>query len=166
MARKMTPFLMFEGSAEEAMTTYVSVFPGSQIREVERYRAGEPGAEGSVKRALFTVAGQDVYCIDSPVHHAFTFTPAVSLFVECESEAELESAFALLSAGGQVLMELNNYGFSKKFGWLNGSRYPRRCNSPCRTLSRREDEEVLRFSSPASCEPNARKGRYQATRTG
>lgn len=119
MAHKVTPFLMFEGSAEEAMNSYVSLFPGSQIQEIQRYGAGEPGAEGSVKRALFTVAGQGVYCIDSPVHHAFTFTPAVSLFVECESEAELESAFAQLSAGGAVLMELANYGFSRKFGWLN-----------------------------------------------
>jgi predicted 3-demethylubiquinone-9 3-methyltransferase (glyoxalase superfamily) len=65
------------------------------------------------------VAGQEVICIDSPVKHNFTFTPSISLFVECESEAELETAFGQLSASGAVLMPLDNYGFSKKFGWLN-----------------------------------------------
>src|SRR5262245_12902571 len=119
MAHKMTPFLMFEGSAEEAMRLYVGLFPGSAIVELQKYGAGEPGAEGSVRRAVFTVAGQEVMCIDSPIHHAFTFTPAVSLFVECESEAELDRVFGQLSEGGMVLMEPANYGFSRKFTWLN-----------------------------------------------
>jgi predicted 3-demethylubiquinone-9 3-methyltransferase (glyoxalase superfamily) len=119
MAHKMTPFLMFEGAAEEAMRFYVALFPGSEVRRVERYGAGEPGAEGSVKRADFTVAGQEVICIDSPIKHNFTFTPSVSLFVECESEAELDRAFEQLSAGGAALMPPDNYGFSRKFAWIN-----------------------------------------------
>ncbi len=49
----------------------------------------------------------------------FTFTPSISLFVECKSEVELDEAFNRLAEGGAVLMPLNNYGFSKKFGWLN-----------------------------------------------
>jgi predicted 3-demethylubiquinone-9 3-methyltransferase (glyoxalase superfamily) len=57
-------------------------------------------------------------CIDSPVKHNFTFTPAMSLFVDCADEAELDTLFAKLSEGGQVLMPLDNYGFSRKFGWL------------------------------------------------
>lgn len=119
MAHKLTPFLMFEGAAEEAMRFYVALFPGSEVRRIERYGAGEAGAEGSVKRADFTVAGQEVICIDSPIKHNFTFTPSVSLFVECESEAELDRAFDQLSAGGAVLMPPDNYGFSKKFAWIN-----------------------------------------------
>jgi predicted 3-demethylubiquinone-9 3-methyltransferase (glyoxalase superfamily) len=55
--------------------------------------------------------------IDSPVKHAFSFTPAVSLFVDCTTRDELESAFSTLSSGGQVLMPLDNYGFSTRFGW-------------------------------------------------
>jgi predicted 3-demethylubiquinone-9 3-methyltransferase (glyoxalase superfamily) len=110
---------MFEGQAEEAMRLYVGLFPNSEIRRVERYGPGGPGPEGRVKRADFTVAGQALICIDSFVKHAFTFTPAVSLFVECESEAELDAAFALLSAGGAVLMAPGNYGFSTKFTWIN-----------------------------------------------
>ncbi len=119
MAKKITPQLMFEGVAEEAMDFYVSLFPGSQIKQVDRYGPGEPGAEGTVKRAVFTVAGQDFACIDSSLKHAFTFTPSLSLFVDCETEAELERVFAQFSAGGTVLMPLGNYGFSTKFGWVN-----------------------------------------------
>ncbi len=119
MARSVTPFLMFEGAAEEAMTFYVSLFPRSDIHNIDRYGPGEPGKEGSVRRADFTVAGQRIMCIDSPAPHAFTFTPSVSLFVECDNEAELEAAFARLVDSGAALMPLANYGFSKKFGWVN-----------------------------------------------
>jgi predicted 3-demethylubiquinone-9 3-methyltransferase (glyoxalase superfamily) len=110
--------LMFEGVAEEAMNFYVSLFRGSEILRVERYGPGEPGAEGTVKVAAFTLAGQEVLCIDGPIKHDFTFTPSMSLFVECESEAEIEAVFSRLSADGVVLMPLDNYGFSTKFGWV------------------------------------------------
>ena len=118
MAKSVTPFLMFEGCAEEAVNLYVAVFPGSAIRKIERYGPGEQGAEGGVKRCEFVVAGLPVRCFDSPIKHAFTFTPSMSLFVDCESEAELDAAFARLSADGAVLMPPGNYGFSTKFAWL------------------------------------------------
>lgn len=119
MARKLTPFLMFDGKAEEAMRFYIALFRDSGIDSLDVYGPGEPGPEGTVKLARFTVAGQELVCIDSPAKHAFTFTPSISLFVECESKAELESAFARLSDGGGVLMPLDNYGFSTRFGWVN-----------------------------------------------
>jgi len=72
-----------------------------------------------VARAVFSVGGQTVMCTDSPVRHAFDFTPSVSLFVECGSEAELDRLSAALGEGGQVLMEPADYGFSRKFTWLN-----------------------------------------------
>ena len=58
-------------------------------------------------------------CFDSPTKHDFTFTPAISIFVECESEAEQDQAFAQMSADGKVFMPLASYGFSKKFGWVS-----------------------------------------------
>ncbi len=119
MATAITPFLMFEGSAQAAMEFYVSLFPRSGVVRIEHYGPGEPGPAGSIKRAEFLLAGQPVMCIDSPVKHNFTFTPATSLFVECESEAELDSAFNRLSAGGSVLMPPANYGFSTRFTWVN-----------------------------------------------
>jgi predicted 3-demethylubiquinone-9 3-methyltransferase (glyoxalase superfamily) len=110
---------MFPDSAEEAMQFYVSLFRGSEIGQVIRYGPGEQGAEGSIKRADFTLAGQSVICIDSPVKQTFTFTPSVSLFVECETEKELDTVFGQLSKGGEVMMPPDNYGFSKKFCWLS-----------------------------------------------
>ena len=119
MARAIATFLMFEGVAEEAMNFYVSLFKGSAVRCIERYGPGEQGPEGTVKKADFTLGGHELSCIDSPVKHGFTFTPSISLFVDCEDQAELDKAFNQLSAGGQVLMPLDNYGFSTKFGWVN-----------------------------------------------
>ena len=118
MARAAATFLMFqEGDAEEAMNVYVGLFPGSRIRTLERYGPGEPGPEGTVKRAEFTVAGHEMMAFDSPMKHAFGFTPAVSLFIVCENEAELDAAFARLSEGGQVMMPVDAYEFSPRFGW-------------------------------------------------
>ena len=53
--------------------------------------------------------------------HGFTFTPSISLFVECESDTELEEVFGRLSEGGTVLKPVGNYGFSTKFGWVQDS---------------------------------------------
>jgi predicted 3-demethylubiquinone-9 3-methyltransferase (glyoxalase superfamily) len=110
---------MFEGRAEEAMNFYVSLFDDGQVLDIMRYDAAGPGAEGSVVKASFTLAGQTIMCIDSPVKHQFTFTPAMSLFVECESREQLESLVGALSEGGVFLMPPNNYGFSQRFAWLN-----------------------------------------------
>ena len=118
MAQTVTPFLMFEGRAEEAMTFYVLLFNG-EVMSIARYGPGEPGPEGTIKRADFILAGQHVICIDSHVKHGFTFTPAMSLFVECASENELDQVFVELSANGAVLMPPGNYGFSARFAWLN-----------------------------------------------
>ncbi|RUL87097.1 VOC family protein [Tautonia sociabilis] len=118
MARSVKTHLMFTGAAEEAMTFYTSLFGGSAIQSIERYGPGEQGKEGTVKMAAFTLAGREFLCIDSPIEHAFGFTPSVSLFVECESQAELDAAFGRLAEGGNVLMPLGNYGFSARFGWL------------------------------------------------
>src|SRR5262245_50153313 len=116
--QKINTFLMFEGQAEEAMNFYVSTLDGT-VDSVTRYGPEGPGPEGSVMQATFTLAGQQYMCIDSHVKHGFTFTPAVSLFVTCDDEAELERLFATLSEKGGVLMPLNNYGFSTRFGWVN-----------------------------------------------
>ncbi|MNC27511.1 3-demethylubiquinone-9 3-methyltransferase [compost metagenome] len=57
-------------------------------------------------------------CIDSYVKHGFSFTPSISLYVNCASEAELDTVFEQLSQGGNVLMPLGEYPFSRKFGWV------------------------------------------------
>jgi predicted 3-demethylubiquinone-9 3-methyltransferase (glyoxalase superfamily) len=117
MARNISTFLMFDGVSEEAMNLYVSLFRGAEITRLERYGSGEEGAEGSVKNAHFHLSGHKLICFDSPIKHDFTFTPSISLFVNCDDEAELEEAFKRLSERGEILMPLDNYGFSKKFAW-------------------------------------------------
>jgi predicted 3-demethylubiquinone-9 3-methyltransferase (glyoxalase superfamily) len=115
---QITPFLMFVGAAEEAITFYVSLFPGSRIVSLERYGADEPGREGTVKRALFELNTTRFFCIDSPAQHAFTFTPSISIFVDCDEQKQIDDAFQALSAGGQVLMPPGSYGFSRWFAWV------------------------------------------------
>lgn len=116
----VSTFLMFQdGNAEEAMTLYTSVFPGARIVQVERYGPGEMGLEGSVKVARLDLRGHRLMFSDSPVEHGFAFTPSTSLFVDFGSVEELESAFATLSAGGAVFMPLDDYGFSRRFGWCS-----------------------------------------------
>lgn len=119
MKTKVTPFLMFEGKAEEAMQFYISLLPDSHIDQIHRYGKGEAGAEGSVMRADFTLSGQTVICIDSPVKHGFTFTPSMSLFVDCANEEEIDKLANQLANGGAVMMPLGNYGFSRKFAWVS-----------------------------------------------
>jgi predicted 3-demethylubiquinone-9 3-methyltransferase (glyoxalase superfamily) len=117
---KVTPFLMFQdGNAEEAMNFYTSIFEDSQITNIVRYGANEAGPDGTVMQATFTLKGQEFMCIDSYIKHQFSFTPSFSIFVTCNSEEELDNLYEKLNEGGQALMPLNNYGFSKKFGWVN-----------------------------------------------
>jgi predicted 3-demethylubiquinone-9 3-methyltransferase (glyoxalase superfamily) len=117
---KVTPFLMFQdGNAEEAMNFYTAIIEDSQITSLVRYGANEAGQEGTVMQATFTLKGQEFMCIDSSIKHQFSFTPSFSIFVTCNTEEELDNLYEKLNEGGQALMPLNDYGFSKKFGWLN-----------------------------------------------
>ena len=118
MARQVSTFLMFEGKAEEAMTFYVSLFDDAKVDNVVRYGLGGPGPEGSVLHASFTLKGQSFMCIDSYAKHQFTFTPSISIFVDCDSEPEIDHLAAALSRSGQTLMPLDKYPFAEKFGWL------------------------------------------------
>lgn len=117
---KVTPFLMFqEGKAEEAMNFYTSLIEDSAITNIVRYGANESGDEGTVMQATFTLKGQEFMCIDSNIKHQFSFTPSFSIFVTCNTEEELANLYQKLIEGGQALMPIGDYGFSKKFGWLN-----------------------------------------------
>jgi predicted 3-demethylubiquinone-9 3-methyltransferase (glyoxalase superfamily) len=120
MAKQIAPFLMFqERNAEEAMTFYTSLFDDGRVVEVSRYGPDGPGPEGTVQVARFALAGQEFYCSDSFVRHGFTFTPSFSVWIETEDEDELDRLFSALSEGGGVLMPLGDYGFSRRFGWVN-----------------------------------------------
>jgi predicted 3-demethylubiquinone-9 3-methyltransferase (glyoxalase superfamily) len=107
-----------DGVAQAALDLYFAAFPDSRMVRVERYEKGGPGPAGTIKVAVFTLCGREYMCSDSPVKHGFTFTPSSSTFVDFDSAEELDRVFGILSDGGKVLMPVNNYGFSHRFGWL------------------------------------------------
>jgi predicted 3-demethylubiquinone-9 3-methyltransferase (glyoxalase superfamily) len=106
------------GKAEEALELYCSLFSGSRIVSIDRYGAGDAEPEGSVRVAEVEIGGFTVRAIDSAVPHQFGFTPAISLWVDCESREELERAAHALDEDGQMLMPLGSYGFSELFCWV------------------------------------------------
>jgi predicted 3-demethylubiquinone-9 3-methyltransferase (glyoxalase superfamily) len=118
MGDMVKPFLMFEGRAEEALNFYIAVIPNSRIDELRRYGPEGPGKEGSVMVGHATLGGLPVMVSDSPVHHAFTFTPSLSLFVEARSDQEFDAITTTLAVGGGFLMAPGAYGFSRRFAWL------------------------------------------------
>ena len=117
MATNIRTHLTFDGTAEAAMNFYVDLFHGSEVIKVFHYDEGE--SKGKIQQAFFTLEGREFICIDTPIKHDWGFTPAVSIFVDCESEEELERLYSALAADGKILMPLDNWGFSQRFGWVS-----------------------------------------------
>ena len=97
--QQITPFLWFDGQAEEAMNFYVSIFNNSKVLSVTRYGAAGPGPKGTVMAATFQLEGQQFYALNGGPQ--YTFTPAISFFVDCETQQEVDALWAKLSAGGR-----------------------------------------------------------------
>jgi predicted 3-demethylubiquinone-9 3-methyltransferase (glyoxalase superfamily) len=97
--QKIVPFLWFDGKAEEAMNFYASIFKNSKIGDVTRYGKAGPGPEGTVISATFELEGQKFYALNGGPQ--FAFTPAISFFVNCETQQEVDELWEKLSAGGQ-----------------------------------------------------------------
>lgn len=119
MEQQIIPFLTFQNNdAEQAMNLYVSLFDNSKIVESHRWGKDGPGKEGSIMKAVFELNGQKFMCSDTPPIHDWDFTPAISNYVKCKNEEEIERLFSKLSKNGNIAMPLDNYGFSQKFGWV------------------------------------------------
>lgn len=119
MKQQIATFLTFqESNAEEAMNFYISLFDNSKIIDVQRFGKEGPAKEGTIMVAKFELNGKLFMCSDSYIKHEWNFTPGVSNFVECENDNELENLFKKLSEKGKIMMPLDNYGFSKKFGFI------------------------------------------------
>lgn len=117
--QKITTFLTFQkNDAEEAMNFYISLFDNSKVIDIQRWGMEGPGEEGTIMHATFELNGQQFMCSDSPPIHDWDFTPAVSNYVACKNEEEIENLWSKLSENGQIAMPLDSYGFSKKFGWV------------------------------------------------
>ena len=97
--QKITPFLWFDDKAEEAMNFYVSIFKNSKAARVTRYGDAGPGPKGSVMSATFELDGQEFFALNGGPH--FSFTPAISFFVNCETQQEVDDFWEKLSEGGE-----------------------------------------------------------------
>jgi predicted 3-demethylubiquinone-9 3-methyltransferase (glyoxalase superfamily) len=104
---KITPFLWFDTQAEEAANFYVSIFKNSKIDSILRYGDAGPGPKGAVMLVSFQLEGQKFSALNAGPQHKFT--PAISLYVDCESQAEVDELWDKLLAGGQPM----------QCGWLS-----------------------------------------------
>ncbi|MBA2452147.1 MAG: VOC family protein [Chloroflexia bacterium] len=100
MTQKITPFLWFDDNAEEATNFYVSIFKNSEVLSVSRYGDAGPGEEGTVMTTSFRLDGQEFMALNAgPM---FKFTEAISFFVDCESQDEVDELWEKLSEGGET----------------------------------------------------------------
>lgn len=97
--QKITPFLWFDGKAEEAMNHYVSIFKSSKVGSIMRYGDAGPGPKGTVMSATFQLDGQEFIALNGGPQ--FKFTEAISLFVNCETQEEVNDLWERLAAGGE-----------------------------------------------------------------
>ena len=97
--QKITPCLWFDFNAEDAVAHYLSIFPMSRIVSTTRYGAAGPGPKGAVMTILFEIEGQQFLALNGGPH--FKFTPALSLIVNCEDQAEVDALWEKLAEGGQ-----------------------------------------------------------------
>jgi len=98
---KITPFLWFDGRAEEAASFYTSIFKNSKLGRIARYGDAGPGAEGAVMSASFQIDGQEFVALNGGPQ--FKFTPAISFLVHCETQDEVDHLWEKLSNGGQEI---------------------------------------------------------------
>src|SRR5216117_2868096 len=97
--QKITPFLWFDGKAEEAMNFYTSIFKNSKIGRITRYGDGGPGPKGTVMSATFQLDGQEFVALNGGPQ--FKFTEAISFVVNCETQEEVDELWEKLSEGGE-----------------------------------------------------------------
>ena len=99
MQKKITTFLTYDGQAEEAMNLYTSVFPNSKITSERRYGEAGPGEPGSLMTGTFELDGQEFMALNGGP--SFTFSQGFSLFVNCETQEEVNDLWEKLSEGGE-----------------------------------------------------------------
>lgn len=153
--QKITPFLWFDDNAEEAVNFYVSLFRNSKTVTLTRYGEAGPAPKGTVMTVAFQLEGQEFTALNGGPH--FKLTPAVSFYVACETHQEVDALWQKLSEGGTVLMGLDKYPFSEKFGWvadrfglswqLNLASFPQKI-TPCLMFVQEQNgraEEAMNF---------------------
>lgn len=121
MTQRITPCIWLDGQAEAAAKLYTALFPDSHIDQISRYgkegfdRHGQP--EGKVLMVAMTLAGTPLNALNGGPH--FKLNPSISFFVQLETEPEVEALWAGLGEGGNILMPLDAYPWSRRYGWLS-----------------------------------------------
>ena len=100
MSQKIPPFLWYTDQAEEAANFYTSIFKNSRINSIARYGDAGPGPKDSVMTISFEIEGQEFIALNGGPH--FKFTPAVSFVINCDTQDEVDTFWAKLSAGGRT----------------------------------------------------------------
>lgn len=96
--QKIIPFFWFDGKAEAAMKFYVSIFKNAKIKELKRWPKGSPFPANQVMAGIFQIEGQTFQCMDAGPD--YKFTPALSLFVNCKTQKEVDTLYRKLAKGG------------------------------------------------------------------
>jgi len=104
--QKITPFLWYDDKAEEAANFYISIFKNSKIIRITRNGEGGPGPKGTVMSVIFQLDGQEFFALNGGPY--YTFSPAISFFVDCETQQEIDEFWEKLSEGGKI----------QQCGWL------------------------------------------------
>lgn len=97
--QKITPFLWFNDNAEEAASFYTAIFKNSKLGNIARYGEAGPGPKGSAMSVTFQIEGQEFIALNGGPQ--FKFTPAISFFVDCKTQEEVDDLWEKLSAGGR-----------------------------------------------------------------
>ncbi|MEA2764612.1 MAG: hypothetical protein QOK07_1016 [Gemmatimonadaceae bacterium] len=149
--QKITPFLWFDGNAEEAMNFYVSVFKNSKVVSLRRYGKAGPGPEGTVMTGTFQIEGQEFFVLNGGPQ--YKFTPAISLFVNCETQQEVDELWDKLSAGGRkdrCGWLQDKYGLSwqiipSDLGKLLGDKDPKKANSVMQAMLQMDKIDIRKL---------------------
>jgi len=149
--QKITTFLWFNGQAEEAMHFYVSIFKNSKVLSVTRYGDAGPGPKGSVMSATFQLEGQTFYALNGGPQ--YTFTPAISLFVSCETQVEVDELWEKLLQGGRPNRcgwLQDKYGLSWQIipaalGKMLGDKDPQKANRVMQAMLQMDKIDVKRL---------------------
>ena len=151
MQQKITPFLWFDDQAEEAMNHYVSIFKNSKVVSIQRFGDAGPGPAGSVMTATFELEGQQFVALNGGPE--FGFTEAISLFVDCETQAEVDELWDKLCAGGQPSQcgwLKDRYGLSwqiipKALGELLGGKDPEKAGRAMKAMLQMQKIDVKKL---------------------
>jgi predicted 3-demethylubiquinone-9 3-methyltransferase (glyoxalase superfamily) len=147
----ITPFLWFNGNAEEAMNFYVSVFKNSKIVNVRRYGEAGPGPKGTVMTGTFQLDGQEFFALNGGPQ--YSFTPAISFFVNCETQKEVDELWEKLSADGRkdrCGWLQDKYGLSWQIipsvlGKMLGDKNPKKANSVMQAMLQMDKIDIQKL---------------------